>query len=165
MKTDDFIQGISENWVRVKPGAVKTYSRKLERFTDRQRELIFDHLLEHKLTSPKIADIYRVARILGFMKEEEEAEMRIVESWSKTDCVMCGGRGLVSMIQYRKGEQVRTIHAAPIGESWQGITWQPGVFEAIARCYCASGVRPDMPVNFRMFSIMEEEETEWRKAA
>ena len=165
MTTNEFIQGIGDNWASVKPGAVKTYSRKLDRFTDRERELIFDFLLERNRTTPKIADVYRVARMFRFGKDEEETEMRILESWSKTNCVFCGGRGLVSVIKYQKGDQVITINAAPIGASWDGIQWEPEISEAITRCLCAAGVRPDMPGNFRMFPILEADEFELRRAA
>ena len=148
MEINEFIRNVGIHWKPVRRDAEPIYSSKLNRYDNQERGLIFDYLIENQRFFPKVADIIRASKELGLVKMEVKSD-RPFDTWEESDCQLCGGRGVVSVLKVLTGEEISTVTAGPVGETWKRVTYQPGMYEALNLCECAASYRESMPVGLR----------------
>ena len=152
MEINEFISNVGIHWKPVRREAEPIYSSKLNRYNNQERGLIFDYLIENQRVFPKVADIIRASKELGLEKMEVKSD-RPFDTWEDSGCQLCRGRGVVSVLQVLTGEEVSTVTAGPVGETWKRVTYQPGMYEALNLCKCSAAYRESMPVGLRGLEV------------
>lgn len=120
------------------------YRAKLARFTDRERQKLYDAVVENCKYFPKIADVYEQARNLGLFAEQDQYTPHV---WTPTDCGRCGGSGLMAafwsqeftIAEDRKSQTLKLVHLTPYHES--NARYMSGGDEVrfVCRCSCPAG--------------------------
>ena len=164
MEINEFIRNVGIHWKPVRRDAEPIYSSKLNRYDNQERGLIFDYLIENQRFFPKVADIIRASKELGLEKMEVKSD-RPFDTWEESDCQLCGGRGVVSVLKLLRGEEVSPVTAGPVGTTWKRVTYQPEMYEALNRCECAASYRESMPVGLRALPVYDREDMPMEFAA
>lgn len=120
------------------------YREKLTRFSDRERQVIYDAILENCKFFPKISDIYEQAGKAGFLNERTEYKPHV---WKDTDCRFCAGSGLMAAFYLQefsieadgKTQTLKLVHVCPYHKSAGRYHEQKDEVRTVFRCECPSG--------------------------
>lgn len=101
MTKDQFINNLRADFNQSKPLSerqLEIYSDKLNRFTHKQLQQIYDHLLAiyDRQGLPRLAAIFAAANEIGV--DESRRTTPGVHEWTPTDCKLCKGEGRIQMV-------------------------------------------------------------------
>lgn len=149
-----FLERIEETLPPGKPQTgmqLAEYRRKLERFTGSQLDSLYEAVIDHCKFWPKLADIHEQATNLGFLATQRQD---IPHAWKPTDCLRCGGAGLVAGFwsqEFELGEQgktqiLRLHYLMPYHASSEYATRRDhDDIRAAYRCDCPAGEPKTLP--------------------
>lgn len=129
----------------LQPAQLAAYHEKLWRFSDHQRQGIYDWVLENCKFFPKIADIYAGAMQLGYLAERHDYKPHL---WEETDCGRCIGSGLMAAFwsqdfgkgEETKGQTLTLKQIMPYHRSATFLNQNGGMVRSVFRCSCAAGL-------------------------
>lgn len=157
MSPYDLVRGIEENWRKeFSQVQIQTLVRKIDRFTEEQRDKIFDWLLENCKFAPKVPDIFDAARELNLLERQARSNVDQHE-WHKTNCRLCGGEGRLQVWRRTWAENgyqhqsLTKIYPYAAIEAMEHKP-EPGEYSFIYRCSCQAGDAATLPEKWPKWS-------------
>lgn len=143
--------GGTEKKLKLMPKQASMYEEKLRRFTADQLGAIFEAVLEQAKHFPRIAEIYEVARSLGYIGNSVKADRP--HAWKPTTCNLCVGSGVIAAFwsqefELREGAKVQIMKLVGIGPYHlsAGLERKPHhEIRAVFRCNCLAGELETLP--------------------
>src|SRR6266478_3795757 len=78
-----------------KPEQLAVYREKLRRFSPEQLLEILNRILEECRTFPKVSDVFKAAKDLGYLSID--LTRTPVHRWTPSDCPTCNGEGRIAI--------------------------------------------------------------------
>lgn len=161
MNTNFFLERIEGQLPPAKPMTPMQligYREKLARFTEGQLDQLCEAVIENCKFWPKIADIYEQARTLGMLNSQRQD---VPHTWEPTDCMKCGGSGLVAVFLSQEFEigdsgmqQILRLHyLIPYYQSYEYADRKDhDDVRLVRRCDCPAGAARTLPAGVKRWN-------------
>jgi len=145
---ENFIQRCNDLW----PGKDLTaaqwaiYRDKMDTYSDREADKIYDWLRDNSKFFPKIADIVEAAKHCGFA---DRVQAYAPHEWEASECRLCGGSGQLAVFYEQtfdpeNANRILTLRRVMQYQSSQGVLKTTDWTRYYYRCQCEAGDAPTL---------------------